>query len=293
MDQATIDRIRTDYPAFASLLDIPDVANLLNQAAVEGWDIGKLQANVYASNWWTTHSESQRNAQILQRTDPGGYGRQVDVKASDIYNEAQRLGWTLSWADALWLGTRALNEGWGPSEITGQIVLHWRNSGAPMGIGQIAANTRAIQAMGEQYGVSIAETQATKFAADVAAGLQTLDGVKQYFFNQAYFKATVEGNEQIAQGLQAGYTVWDIVQPTLGLMAEELEIPVNTLSLTKGIGQQMLNYRDPDTNQLRTMTQSEATQLARSQPEWRKTNRAGAIVSEGINAISQAMGVKS
>ena len=33
LDQATLDRIRSDYPAFASLLDIPDVANVLTRAA--------------------------------------------------------------------------------------------------------------------------------------------------------------------------------------------------------------------------------------------------------------------
>ena len=110
IDAATRDRIISDYPAFASLLDIPDIANLLSRAATEGWDIGKLQANLFATGWWRTHNEAQRNAAILYRTDRASYTRQVGGIAANMRSEINRLGMNIthaySWATLMWAGTQ-------------------------------------------------------------------------------------------------------------------------------------------------------------------------------------------
>lgn len=292
MDQATIDRIRSDFPAYANLLDIPEVADLLSRAAAEGWDISKLQANLYASAWWTTQSESQRNAAILYRTDPQQYNRSLEKIYTDMRLEANRLGFQIDENTLRWNATRALNEGWSAAEITKEIVAAMQRTGQ-FTPGTVSANVNALMAMAEQYGVGIPVEMAQRLAFEIASNQQTMEGAKQYFFNQALWTAASQGNEQLKEGLMAGYTVRDIMAPTLGLIAEELEIPVNTISLTEGIGSQIYNYKDPTTGQVRVMNQTEATSFARSQPEWKKTNRAGGVVSETVNAISQAMGVKT
>lgn len=287
------DRIARDYPAFASLIDLPDVGGVLERAATEGWDIGTLQANLYATPWWKTQSETQRNAAILYATDPQSYNRQLEQKYTDMATEARRLGYQIDDGTLRWNATRALNEGWSAQEITNTLISAWATSGSPMHPGQMAATTNQMVAFAEAYGVAIPVEMARNLAVQIAKGEQTVDGAKQYFFNTALWNAASQGNEQIKQGLEAGFTVRDILQPTLGLVAQELEIPAETLSLTEGLGQQLYNYRDPDTNTYRVMTQSEATQLARSQTEWKKTNRAESVVAEATNAISQFMGVKA
>lgn len=293
MDWATVQRIQQDYPAYAALLDIPDVANLLGQAATEGWDMGRLQANLYATSWWQSYSDAQRNAQILGRTDPAQYERIRSANYFKLQSEARRLGYEFSAQDLVWLATRATDEGWNDQYVTLHLAWEIERRGGPSTPGVLMAQRNSLIALGRQYGVSVSEEWANQLSMSIAKGDQTMDGAKQYFYNQALFKAAAEGNEQISEGLRAGFTVWEIMAPTLGTVAEELEIPVNTLDLTTGLGQQVYNYRDPDTNQIRVMTQSEATQLARSQEEWKRTNRAGTIVSETTNAISQAMGVKA
>jgi hypothetical protein len=294
VDQATIDRIRTDFPAYANLLGIPEIADLLGRAAAEGWDITKLQANLYASTWWTGQSEAQRNSAILQRTDPGQWQSRFENLYWNINDEVKRLGQVWGHETLIWYATRALNEGWDATMTTRQILAEMRRQGGgEINPGVIAANHNSINFMARQYGVAIPEAMARQLAYDVAGNANTMEGVKQYFFNQALWNAASQGNEQLEAGLRNGYTVWDIMAPTLGLVAEELEIPVDTLDLTKGLGQQVYNYRDPETNKIRIMTQSEATQFARSQEQWRHTNRAEGIVAETTNAISRFMGVKS
>lgn len=288
LDQATRERIQSEFPAFASLLDIPDVANVLVKAAQEGWDIGKLQANLYATRWWKTTSESQRNAAILYRTDRASYERNADQIRRNIQAEASRLGSRLTAAEIMMLSRRAYNEGWSPEEITRQVVtIGKRRSGSDAG--QISRDMDLIRAMSRNYGVGVSTQWVRHNAQRVAMGDMTMDGLQSWFNDHA--RVRFADNTLIQRGLQEGKTVMEIVEPTLNLVAEELEMSTVEWDLTQGIGQKVLNYKDVDTGQMRPMTDAEAVQMARSDRRWRDTNRGKTMATDLTNAISRKMGV--
>jgi len=289
LDQATIDRIRSDFPAFASLLDIPDVANVLGRAVKEGWDVGKLQANLYATTWWKTNSESQRNAAILQRTDPKSYNRQADAIRQNIQFEAGRLGASLTEAETMMLSRLAMNGGWSADEITRQVVAVARRR--PYGAGQIKATGDDIMAMSKAYGVGVGRTWVDTNASRIASGEKTMDWMKDYFVQTAL--ARYGNNARVKQGLQAGHTLADIMEPTLSLVSKELELGSGAQwDLNSGIAQKVVNYKDVDTGEIRPMTDSEALQFARSDRRWRDTNGAKGLVTDASNAIARFMGQK-
>lgn len=288
LDQATIDRIRSDFPAFASLLDIPDVANVLGRAVKEGWDIGKLQANLYATGWWKSNTESSRNAAILQRTDPASYNRQANAIRANIMSEAGRLGARLTEAETLFLSRAAMNGGWSADEITRNIIATGRRR--PYGAGQIKATGDDIMAMSKAYGVGVSRTWVDSAASRIAYGEKTMDWMKDYFVQTAL--ARYGTNAQVKQGLNAGHTLADIMEPTLSLVAKELEMPTTQWDLTQGMAQKIVNYKDVDTGEIRPMTDSEAIQFARSDRRWRDTNGAKSLVTDASNAIARFMGQK-
>lgn len=288
MDQATRDRIRSDYPAFASLLDIPEIANLLGKAATEGWDIGKLQANLYATKWWRTHSESARNAAILYRTDPRSYNRQANALRQTILSEAQRLGARLSSAETLFLSRWATNEGASPEEITRAIIGVGRRRSWHGGI--ITRTGDEIVALSKAYGVPVTKAWADSFGARIAMGEQTMDTVQADF--QSRTLAKYASNKQVVEGIKNGQTLLEVVEPTLNLVAQELEMGSVQWDLNEGMAQKVINYKDVDSNEFRIMNDSEAVQLARSDRRWRDTNRSKAMVTETTNAIARFMGQK-
>lgn len=290
LDRATIERIQSDFPAFASLLAIPDIANILARAVEEGWDAGKLQANVYATSWWKRNTESQRNAAILKATDPASYNRQADQIRANIQSEANRLGTALSSAEALFLSRRAFNEGWTTEEITRQIVATGRKHG--FGAGTVRKTSQDIVALSKAYGINVSKQWADNYATRIAFGEKTMDTMQSYFQDAAL--ARYGDNLLVKRGLEQGHTLADIMEPTLSLVAHELELGAGAqFDLTTGIGAAVINYRDADTGQLRPMTDSEALQYARSDRRWRDTNGAKSLATEASNAIARYMGQKT
>lgn len=290
LDRATIERIQSEFPAFASLLSIPDVAGILIRAVEEGWDVGKLQANLYATKWWKQNSESQRNAAILQRTDPASYNRQVDVIRANILSQANRLGAGLSTAEILFLSRRAFNEGWSTEEITRQIVTVGRRRG--FGVGEIRKTSEDIIALSKAYGINVSKRWADNYATRIAYGEKNMDAMQSYFHETAL--ARYSDNLLVKRGLQAGHTLADIMEPTLSLVAHELELGAGAQwDLTAGLAAKVINYKDPDTGQIRPMTDSEAMQLARSDRRWRDTNGAKSLATQATNAIARFMGSKT
>jgi hypothetical protein len=280
-------RIQSDFPAFASLLDIPDVANLLVKAAEQGWDIGKLQANLYATSWWKHNTESQRNAQILYRTDRASYEREADKIRRTIQIEAMRIGSRLTSAEIMMLSRRAFNEGWLPEEITRQIVTV--GARRETGVGQISRDMDLLRAMSRNYGIGVSTEWVKHNARRIAMGELNMDGLQSWFNDHA--RVRFKDNELIQRGLQEGRTVMEIVEPTLNLVADELELGAVGWDLNQGIAQKVLNYKDVDTGQMRPMTDAEAVQLARSDRRWRDTNKGKAMTTDLTNAISRKMGV--
>lgn len=289
LDQATIQRIQSEFPAFASLLSIPDVAGILARAVTEGWDVGKLQANLYATDWWKRNTESQRNAAILQRTDPASYNRQANAIRANIMSEAGRLGARLTESETLMLSRLAMNSGWSADEITRQIVAVGRRRS--FGAGSIRQIADDIMALSKAYGIGISQTWADSNASRIAYGEKTMDWMKDYFTRTA--EARYGQNAAVKQGLAAGHTLADIMEPTLSLVAKELELGSGAQwDLTKGMAQKIINYKDVDTGQIRPMTDSEAVQFARSDRRWRDTNGAKSMVTQTTNAIARFMGEK-
>lgn len=284
-------RIQSEFPAFASLLGIPDVANVLGRAIDEGWDIGKLQANLYATGWWKRNTESQRNAYILLKSDPASYKREVKNIRGAMYSEARRLGTRLSAAELHWLSTQAFNEGWSAEQITRKLIGVGGKRDAAGG-GTIRQQASQIVALGKAYGQVVTGKNALTAARRIAVGDKTVEGYKNQFHERALWKYAAQGNEMIVSGLKQGFTLAEVMNPTLSLVAEELELNPDTFDLNSGLAHKLINFRDPETNQYRIPTDSEAIQFARSQGQWRDTGRAKSLVTEAVNGIAQYMGAK-
>ncbi len=116
----------------------------------------------------------------------------------------------------------------------------------------------------------------------------TLDGVRAEMIQRA--KGKYAKNSGLIHGLDRGLTVWDIMQPVVGRVSEELGISPDTFDLTAGWGQQLVNFKDSETGELRLMNDTEATQWARSQRQWRDTGNARSLASQLVDGMTQKFG---
>lgn len=286
-DPALEQKVREEYPAFAWLLGIPEVGGLLEQAASEGWDATRLQAQLYATYWWQHHSETQRQMTTLWATDPAQADQLFKQRHNEIAAEIRRLGANLTYDEELWITSMSLDHGATALQITQTILQISRQHGV-YNFGQVRKTTEDILALTKSYGVPISGGTILDWAYRVNSDTMTLEGIKADMTERA--KEKYANNVGIKAGLERGLTVWDIMQPVMGRVSEELGVNPDTLDLTTGMGAQLVNYQDPNTGELRVMNDTEATRFARSQSQWRDTNNGRSLASQLVDGITQRMG---
>ena len=69
-----------------------DVAELLRQAAAEGWDLTKLEQELATTTWWQETVPRARGLQMLESTDPAAARVKIDEKADILKRKATSLG---------------------------------------------------------------------------------------------------------------------------------------------------------------------------------------------------------
>ena len=287
MDAATRQRIQAEYPAFAWLLNVPEVGDLLGRAATEGWDVTRLQSQLYATGWWRRTSQTGRNWGTLRATDPAEATRQHGQRYNEIYAERNRLGLQVTAAEMRWIAEVSLSQGLSQEEITRALVGVGRRRGIS-DTGTIRQATQEVRALAKSMAYPVGAGTVLDWAYRLAAGSLTMDGVQAQMTEWA--KAKYAKNTQVKAGLERGLTMWDIMQPVIGRVSEELGVGEDTWDLTAGKGSKLVNYQDPATGELRLMNDAEATTWARSQKEWRKTNNGKALATQLADGITKKFG---
>lgn len=289
LDAATRQKIKSTYPGFAYLLDIPEIGELLGRAATEGWDVTRLQGQLYATRWWKTHSQTQRNWETLRKTDPAEAQRQRQTRHSEIGTEVRRLGLNLSQNDIALIAERSLQEAWDPSRITQSIVDVSRNGGRGVAAaGDIRATSQDLKALAKQYAVTAAQASFDNWAMMIASGRMTEEGIRAMFVEMAKRRVDPHNeNAELRRALDSGLTVRDTYASVISAVAGELELDESAIDLSSGHWGKLLDFEDEKGRQ-RPMTQTEAIGWARNQSSWQKTNTA----KESYAGLADAMTAK-
>lgn len=285
-------RIQEEFPAFAYLLREPDVAGVLGRAVEEGWDIGKLQANLYKTNWWRHHSETSRNWSTLVATDPAEAGRRRQEMNSRVANEARRLGVKYRGTDLIIIMENALKRGYTDAQITQAIAQLGRRRGFAKA-GALRANINDLRALGKQYAINLSAPSLQNWAIAMATGRLDEQGMKAYIQGKALQSLDPHGkNETLRRGLNMGLTVRDVYSGVIETVANELEVDDSRIDLSDNYWGRLVRYTDPD-GTARPMNETEATQWARSQNAWQQTNGSKELYAGLSNAMTTKWGLKT
>lgn len=286
MTAALRKRIREEFPAYAYLLDNSEVASVLGRAITEGWDPGKLQANLMKTRWWKTTNEVKRNWQTLQKTDPAEAKRQFMQRLDEVEIEAARLGVAWKGWDLLDITNRSLANGWESSRITQMIA----RLGAKRGFrksGELRRTAQDMRAIAKEYALNISDATLRSWAVKIASGSRTEEGLRAWMQNKAKDTYGAGGkNLTLIRGLDSGLSVRDIYGDVIETVAGELEIDPSRVDLTTGRWGKLLEFQADD-GMIRPMTKTEAVQWSRGQKEWTKTTgakEATFALADGITA---------
>jgi hypothetical protein len=294
MDAATRSRIQTDYPAYAWLLDIPEVGALLEQAVTEGWGEAMFVSKLWATNWYRSRSESQRQMEALQQTDPGQFGAIWNQKYGGVQDTGLRLGLAFAPGEADFLtashvfGNKNFDD---PQEK--QFLLNWAkaNKGRVSNTGSIFAQAqRADNIARTEFFFAPTWEDSLTFGIEAALGYNNEDNYRQSLAD--WFAGVMP---HLAPRLKGGETFAQIVNPYRDIIAKELELggleDVDMISSNQW--KWLTGIADPTSGEMRLPTQQEVLTAARKDPRWRHTIGATALSSSLIDGITRAFGVRA
>lgn len=240
--QDAITAVENAYPNLAWLLNVPDVAPLIVQAAQSGMDLATFQAEFESTGWYKTTSESVRNWIAEVETDPAKAQSDMQAQESAMNATLASLGLKATPQQLTILAQQSLAQGWTPQQIKDQIAqatvanpdgtfsfkFGGTTSGPSAGGGTLGANVQSIQAEAAKYLVPISASTAQSFATAMAQGTMDPAAIT------AYLQAQAESlYPSIANAIKNGITPADYVTPYKEVAAQLLGMDPNSIDMTQ------------------------------------------------------------
>lgn len=274
---ATVEeRVAERYPDLLPLLRHPEVGRLLRQAVDPNKPLsqGSFMSKLRTTRWFRTQSESQRRWWVTSRMDPGEAAQQRALTQQNIAALARQMGIQPTRRELELIREGALARGVGADDFwVRNSLMQLTNKGGRTDVGAWTTIAREITELGNgQYLKNYPPHVLKKWTQWIVTGQRTMED-----FQAAAQKESVKRFPHMAEQLNAGLTVRDVVQPWVDIYAQEMDTTADVIfaSMAKHAGtpsRQLLGIRDPKTGQTRMPTEQEAVKIARSQPTWWQTS---------------------
>lgn len=249
--------------SYAFFKSQPELMKLLKGAVAEQWSPEKFAAQVKNSKWWQKNSETARQAQVLQKTDPATYKAQLEAARVAAKQMAVKSGAILSDKNAEKLAKNMVWYGWNEQQVGNFLGQYVKFTDEETLGGMAGQAAKQIKQMAYANGVSVTEQSVLNNAQYLIRGLTSMEKIESSIRQQA-----VGLYPAFAEQIKAGASVQDIAAPYVQVMAQELGLPdVNVFSPKI---KQALN-RTNTNGQPEPMDLATFTQLVRNDPKWRRT----------------------
>lgn len=275
----------------ASYLSVPELGNILVEAAKAGWSVDRLNGALAQTHYWQTTQQTARAWDQLQVTDPGEARSQLQQASLFVRQQAQGLGINLSAGQLSQLTEDAVRFGWVQPANHGlltEILVNTlkANPKVMQAGGGYATALDTVKANAADYLVKVDDKGASNLAAKLVQGEVQDKDVADYYARLA--KAQHPG---LAHVIDSGVTLGQYLDPYRQAIAKEMDLsPDGVDFINDPRWSKLLDY-NPDGKGPRMATMDEALQVARSQPEWwGTTNGRSTGASLGL-ALARGMGI--
>ncbi len=280
---------------FGSLWDVyndnPDVHKVIDQSVKEGWynDETKLTSRLQNTNWFRTTESATRQYNIKKSTDPATLDADINKEVEDTRALSLKTGSGVVLADGTlrMLAENKIKYGWSPQQLLNAIgseSVATATSGGPQGTASLRQGSVSTKLKGtaDDYSQKVDQGTLDMWTADILKGTKTED----QFIDQMKMQASQQ-YRSLAPQIDKGQTVKTAVTMYANATQNILGIDPSTIDWTQDKWNSALNYKDPKTNEYRTMDAFEWNKHLRAQPEWKNTDDARSIYRNlALNLVS-------
>lgn len=278
--------------AAAMLNTYPELQRFFAKAIDKGWDKDRatFQAHLQTTQWWKTHSQTERDYITLGYTDKATANQKYSQAYTHVQQVAEQLGATSAKIKKQ-LGVAAYSlvaKGWTDEQLRnylGTYVIFDTTKGYHPG-GEGEQHYDSLMQYSYSMGIKNSSHWYADWARKIIRGLATEDDVKMEIRKQA--KAHYG---RYATQIDSGQTVMDLAQPYLQSMQNILEINPGSVSLFDGTMQKALTYKQNGAATTKPLWQFE--QELRSDPRWKKTKNAQDSMMGIAHGVLQQFGLRT
>jgi hypothetical protein len=228
MDTSGLTGVSADaaaYPAFAPLMGIPEVADLLHQASTGGWSNDQLSLHLYETNWWKSQSDTERQWQAMKLVDPAKAAQQKQQQYNTVATEAQLMGVPLSPTQVDFIAEGSIAGGWDANTLKTAIAGNAQQSRDRAGT--ITATQTQLHGIAASYGVPISDHTAFQWAQNISEGKTDQNGFTEYAKQQA-----IASHPYWQKQLTDGMTVQQLADPYVQTASKLLERAPSSIDLS-------------------------------------------------------------
>jgi len=286
---------------FGSLWDVyndnPDVHKVIDQSVKEGWynDETKLTARLQNTNWFRTTQSATRQYNIKKSTDPATLEADINKGVEDLraYGLKSGSGVVLSDASLRMLAENKIKFGWSDQQTTnavGSESAATATSGGPQGTMALRQGTVSVglRTVADNYAQKVDPAMLDQWTTEILKGNKT----EAQFTEQMKLQASQQ-YRSLAPQIDKGQDVKTAVSMYSNAAQNVLGIDPSTIDWTQDKWNTALNYKDPKTNEYRTMDAFEWNRHLRLQPEWQNTDDAKQTYRSAAMSIAKAFGKTS
>lgn len=270
------------YPNLAWALKVPELAQIILQAAREQWDEGRIRAAIESTQWWTSRTEAARQWEQLVNTDPAEAQRQLAVYRQQIEQWALTNGIRLSDAQLTEVTNWATALKFSQDQIAAYVATHFMGQGVTAPVVRDQLNARAAE-----FAVPLSDQALAEWEQRMLLGQADMATFDSYLREQA--KSLFPG---LANAIERGITVRQYVEPYAQIAVQELGVNPAEIDWRDPKWSTAIHRIDPKTGEPVAMSLSEWTREVRTNPVygWDQTQRAKEQASELGRALADLLG---
>lgn len=284
---STRQRVLEQYPSLAFLLNDPEVGKLLIEAVdpYKGFSPQTFRAKLYETKWWKSRSETARQWAVMKRTDPGTARQRRSAYDMQVRQAAARYGIQLSTNVRKFLVELGLQNGHDPDGPEMLLAFQKVAATSKKVPGAIHTNAQAIKEMANRdWMVVMPDSRAEHWADRIARGFMTMDDMRTQFAKKA-----AQLYPQFADGIKRGFTVGELVDDYVQIIARELEVDPDRIGWSDPKFRAILEWKGED-GKPALPTYTDAIRLARQDPKWWETSGGRQHDAQYARALTQIFG---
>lgn len=253
--------------SFSFLESNPELKGLFSQAVSGNWTAQKFQASLRDTKWFKTTSDTARQVQLQQKTDPATYQATLDAAKMQVKELAAQTGAAVPDAQLTTIAKSVMLTGMQEDGIRDVLGKYVGFSGKTL-TGEAGMHAYTMKQYAASQGVSLSDQTIKNQAALVVRKLSTTKDFEQQVNQQA-----ISAYPGYADQINGGQTMSQIASPYMQTMAQELEIPSTNINLQDPTIKTALNGLNAEGKPAGKTLLDFTTQL-RQDPRWAKTTNA-------------------